>query len=291
MSTNDLLTRAKQGDADAIAALIDRSLRPKGIAVSAAYQGDRLEIVVRARQHPNRRILLSLVQRGMANLAPAQVERVELVARSNTDDSVFWRARFDLGTPGFLVPTVQGWGSELGPLADTLREQQDTIVRFMEGDGQVRCLASLSDIRQALGVTNLSAAAIARHPHLRQVSECLSTFSRIDENGDRCVEDISLLEPGKPWRTVTLRIRVDCLWDGETPHIVTLEAREVPKAEPAPPPAAKTTETKVPEWEEPAENLLAEFGEAATRPSTVAPASEEEGSLTLSDLAEAWANF
>ncbi|HAN46410.1 MAG TPA: hypothetical protein DCQ32_07640 [Cyanobacteria bacterium UBA8156] len=284
MSTNDVLTRAKQGDADAIAALIDRSLRPKGIAVSAAYQGDRLEIVVRARQHPNRRILLSLVQRGMESLAPAQVERVDLVACSNTDDSVFWRARFELGTAGSLV-AVNGLGSDLGPLAATLRAQQDTIVRFVEGDGQVRCLASLSDISQALGTTNLSAVAIARHPQLRQVSECLSTFGRIDENGDRCLEGLSLLEPGKPWRTVTLRIRVDCLWDGETPHIVTLEAREVPKPEPVPPPIG--------EWQEPAENLLAEFGEAATRSSIVPPSppTDEEASLTLSELADAWANF
>ncbi|MFQ3679902.1 MAG: hypothetical protein SNJ60_05285 [Pseudanabaenaceae cyanobacterium] len=286
MSTNDTLTRAKQGDADAIAALIDRSLRPKGIAVSAAYQGDCLEIVVRARQHPNRRILLSLVQRGMENLAPAQVERVELVACSSMDDSVFWRARFDLTASGSLVPTRNNLGAELGPLAATLREQQDTIVRFVDVDGQVRCLTSLADISQALGATNLSAAAIARHPQLRQVSECLSTFGRIDENGDRCVDGLALLEPGKPWRTVTLRIRMDCLWDGGAPHIVTLEAREVPKPEPVPP--------KEPaEWQEPAANLLAEFGAAVT-PTAPAPNNEPEdgeASLTLSDLADAWANF
>ncbi len=291
MSSNDTLARAKQGDADAIAALIDRSLRPKGIAVSAAYRGDRLEIVLRARQHPNRRVLLSLVQRGMENLAPAQVERVDLVACHSSDDSVFWRARFELGTGGSLVPTNNGLGSELGPLADTLRAQQDTIVRFADEDGQVRCLASLADISQALGMTNLSAAAIARHPQLRLVSECLSTYGRIDENGDRCLEGLGLLEPGKSWRTATLRIRSECLWDGETPHIVTLEAREVPKPNPTVQIRIQTA-PETPDWQEPAEDLLAEFGAAATQGSTAPSASpDEEASLTLSELAEAWANF
>lgn len=66
--TNPQLERAKQGDPEAIAALMRRSLEPKGINVQAESGGDVLRVVLEGSQPVNREALLAFIRKGMLQL-------------------------------------------------------------------------------------------------------------------------------------------------------------------------------------------------------------------------------
>jgi hypothetical protein len=66
--TNLQLERAKQGDPEAIAALMRRSLEPKGINVQAESGGDVLRVVLEGSQPVNREALLAFIRKGMLQL-------------------------------------------------------------------------------------------------------------------------------------------------------------------------------------------------------------------------------
>lgn len=67
-TTNPQLERAKQGDPEAIAALMRRSLEPKGINVQAESGGDVLRVVLEGSQPVNREALLAFIRKGMLQL-------------------------------------------------------------------------------------------------------------------------------------------------------------------------------------------------------------------------------
>ncbi|TAD76428.1 MAG: hypothetical protein EA001_12350 [Oscillatoriales cyanobacterium] len=66
--TNPQLERAKHGDPEAIAALMRRSLEPKGINVQAESGGDVLRVVLEGSQPVNREALLAFIRKGMLQL-------------------------------------------------------------------------------------------------------------------------------------------------------------------------------------------------------------------------------
>ncbi|MEB3355327.1 MAG: hypothetical protein VKK04_01175 [Synechococcales bacterium] len=104
MKPADLLARARQGDAQAIAHLLQRSLTSQGLTVTATQdQQGCLEITLEGERVPDQAVLMGLIRRGLgrlqvANLAVVRVhavqpgfdwfawsEEVELEGRSPTD--------------------------------------------------------------------------------------------------------------------------------------------------------------------------------------------------------------
>ncbi|NJK27379.1 MAG: hypothetical protein HC925_00690 [Coleofasciculaceae cyanobacterium SM2_3_26] len=62
--TNDLLTLAKQGDTQAIAALLNRQLQSKGITARATLKGCCLHVLLESDTTPDRATLLPWIQKG-----------------------------------------------------------------------------------------------------------------------------------------------------------------------------------------------------------------------------------
>jgi len=76
MTQPNLLELAKQGDAQAIASLMNRQLQPKGITVKVALKDACLQIMLESAQVPNQQALVAFVRKGIVGLGAASIERV-----------------------------------------------------------------------------------------------------------------------------------------------------------------------------------------------------------------------
>lgn len=63
ISQPSILELAKQGDSQAIVALMNRSLKPKGITAIANLEGEALRIVLQAAQLPHQSSLVAFVRK------------------------------------------------------------------------------------------------------------------------------------------------------------------------------------------------------------------------------------
>lgn len=94
MAQGNIVELAKKGDASAIATLMNKSLRPKGVAAQAVRTGNFLEITLHSQRALNQKAMLEIVQKGMKNLQVAAIERV--LVRSQTGDTPTWESEFVL---------------------------------------------------------------------------------------------------------------------------------------------------------------------------------------------------
>ena len=101
MNLDRLLERARQGDADAIARLISRSLGGKGVVASATWQSDqRLDILLESEQLLDRAVVVPLIRRGFLRLEMGcSIASVHLTSRRLGQDFPDWQETFHLPAP------------------------------------------------------------------------------------------------------------------------------------------------------------------------------------------------
>jgi len=78
MSQHNLLELAKQGDANAIATLINQALQPQGITAKASIKNGCLQIMLEAQQVPNQQVVVSLIYDGLVSLDINSFNRQDL---------------------------------------------------------------------------------------------------------------------------------------------------------------------------------------------------------------------
>ncbi|RMF63253.1 MAG: hypothetical protein D6742_18035, partial [Cyanobacteria bacterium J069] len=81
MAQTNLLELAKQGDPQAIATLMNRSLQPRGMTADVARQGNCLYVTLQAEQVPNRQVLTAFVQNGISNLGVSSIQLVKIAGQ------------------------------------------------------------------------------------------------------------------------------------------------------------------------------------------------------------------
>lgn len=97
MTQPNLLELAKQGDARAIAALINRSVQPKGITVvKAAFKDSCLQIMLESATVPNQQALVAFVRKEITGLAAASIQRVRVYGRRTGEEVPAWSQEFEL---------------------------------------------------------------------------------------------------------------------------------------------------------------------------------------------------
>jgi hypothetical protein len=89
---------AKQGDANAIAALINNSLKEKRIIAKVTKKDDCLQIILESPEAPSQELLVSSIRKGLMSLAPESINHVKIYARPSVGSPVFWSERFSLTT-------------------------------------------------------------------------------------------------------------------------------------------------------------------------------------------------
>ncbi len=90
MSEQNVLELAKNGNADAISALMNRSLKQREITAKVIRKDNSLRIMLEANEVPNQSRLVEFVSHGIRNLKVAGINRLELFGRQVGDDVPAW---------------------------------------------------------------------------------------------------------------------------------------------------------------------------------------------------------
>lgn len=127
MAQNPQLERAKQGDPEAIAALMQRSLEAKGISVRAESDGsETLLVTLEGPQAVNRDALVSFIQKGMMQLGIRTLSTVKVEWQERGSFLTEWTAEIPLdGSAASTFDSVPL--SDMGPASGgaTLEDVDD----------------------------------------------------------------------------------------------------------------------------------------------------------------------
>ncbi|WP_448598367.1 hypothetical protein [Thermoleptolyngbya sp.] len=99
MAQTNLLELAKQGDPQAIATLMNRSLQPRGMTASVNRQGNCLYVMLQAEQVPNRQVLTAFVQNGISNLGVSSIQLVKIAGQQFGMAEPAWTQDLRIDTP------------------------------------------------------------------------------------------------------------------------------------------------------------------------------------------------
>lgn len=99
MTQLHLIEQAKQGDPSAIAALMNKSLQPKGMTATVNRYADRLEVTLEAERVPNRQALTAFVEKGISNLGLQMIQSVKVSGQQIGAESPAWSHELYLETP------------------------------------------------------------------------------------------------------------------------------------------------------------------------------------------------
>ena len=97
MPQPNLLQRAKQGDSDAIAALMNLTLQDKGVAAKVVRIQDYLHISFRATKALNQNTLVEFVRQGLQRLEVESIQTVKVYGLKTDAELPDWVTTFQLG--------------------------------------------------------------------------------------------------------------------------------------------------------------------------------------------------
>ncbi|MDB9315987.1 hypothetical protein PN462_22945 [Spirulina sp. CS-785/01] len=125
--SSTLLKRAKDGDAAAIASLINRSLNPKGIQATATITSTQLNLTLRAATPFNQGSAVSWLKRAIANLDCPFIDTVQVSAQAeDTGDLFFWQENFFIHNSPSHYPTDPP-NSEAKPPPERRQKPPETV--------------------------------------------------------------------------------------------------------------------------------------------------------------------
>ncbi|MEH2102343.1 MAG: hypothetical protein V7K76_21865 [Nostoc sp.] len=94
MTQPNYLKLAKQGDAQAISVLINRSLQPKGINAKIAFKNSCLKVMLESTLVPEQQVLVEFIRRGITGLNISSVKIVQVYGRRTGEDFPAWSQEF-----------------------------------------------------------------------------------------------------------------------------------------------------------------------------------------------------
>ncbi|WP_121971664.1 DUF4429 domain-containing protein [Leptolyngbya sp. BC1307] len=92
----DIVALSKGGNPKAIAALINRQLKTKGIEAKANLKGRCLEILLEAAQAPDQHSAVKLIGNGLTKLSPNGISTVRLFGKETGKDFFSWENSFSI---------------------------------------------------------------------------------------------------------------------------------------------------------------------------------------------------
>lgn len=101
---SSLLNAAKQGNPNAIAALINRALEPKGITTKVLLNNQCLSILLESVQTPDQAQSFQFVYKGLKSLGLTSINAVKVYGRHTGSDFPDWQQEFNLN--GDIKPEI-----------------------------------------------------------------------------------------------------------------------------------------------------------------------------------------
>lgn len=117
MTSQEVMSAAKQGNPQAIAALMNRSLQPKGITAKAKLTDGCLHVMLESATIPNQAAIVPYVTKGVKGLGIAAVKSLVLYGRIAGEDLPTWTERIE------LVSIVQHYPERF----QTVNQEEDQV--------------------------------------------------------------------------------------------------------------------------------------------------------------------
>ncbi|MGF1568441.1 MAG: DUF4870 domain-containing protein [Nodosilinea sp.] len=153
MSLPELIKRARQGDAQAIARLIIPSLAAQGVTANAHWQGDQLYIALEADQPISRAQTVPAIRRGFRRLGLTRpLESVHLTSRQVGHPDLDWQESFSLN-PSPSPATPASSASLPSPSAPSPEDGVEEEPSCYQSDTALASLAHLAPLFGYLIVT------------------------------------------------------------------------------------------------------------------------------------------
>ncbi len=170
MTQPNILKLAKQGDAEAIASLMNRHLHPKGIAAKVTFQDACLEVMLESAEVPNQQILVAFIRKGLTALGAASIERVKVYGQQTGKEFPAWSKEFDLGMAEADLEAVDNEQSANNPQilsicinlsGDTAQGLKNQDFEFIANQISTDILSSCTDVFiQKVSISNGSSVII-----------------------------------------------------------------------------------------------------------------------------------
>ncbi|MCU0517204.1 MAG: hypothetical protein MUC60_10145 [Oscillatoria sp. Prado101] len=97
---------AKQGNPQAIKALLNQSLQPEGITVRVRLKNNCLTVLAESNQPPEKSFTVNFIREKMEDLRPQSVHRVVVQGRATGNTSTVWRVGLSLNSQS-QAPTAE----------------------------------------------------------------------------------------------------------------------------------------------------------------------------------------
>lgn len=110
MTGPNLIQLAQQGNADAIATLMNRSLKAQGMTATVRNRGDRLEVLLESEQVPVPETALAFVRKGLLALGITSIEQVQVSGQQLNASTPAWTETFAIASSSAPHPTPSTTG-------------------------------------------------------------------------------------------------------------------------------------------------------------------------------------
>jgi hypothetical protein len=163
----NLLELSKQGNVEAIAALINKSLRVRGVTAKVILKGTCLKVMLEASIVPNQKLLAPCVLKDVTAFNSDAIETLQVLGRQAGKTVVAWTQDFTLRVPetSLPVPPIEANGE--APPDVALLEQLKN--RELAKQGDLAAIATL--LNQAINDENIHITVSAEDTLLRVVVE------------------------------------------------------------------------------------------------------------------------
>lgn len=142
MTQPNILELAKQGDAKAIALLLNRQLQAKGITAAASLKDGCLQVMLEAAEAPSQQVLAPWVSKSIAGLGAASIEKVKVYGRQTGAKVPAWSQEFEVA------------GQKL-PVADVTQGQATSSDNTESNQLSLKERAKLGDVEAIASLLNL----------------------------------------------------------------------------------------------------------------------------------------
>ncbi|MEG4242626.1 SHOCT domain-containing protein [Microcoleus sp. MON2_D6] len=142
MTQPNILELAKQGDAKAIALLLNRQLQAKGITAAASLKDGCLQVMLEAAEAPSQQVLAPWVSKSIAGLGAASIEKVKVYGRQTGAKVPAWSQEFE------------GAGQKL-PVANVTEERASSSDNTESNQLSLKERAKLGDVDAIASLLNL----------------------------------------------------------------------------------------------------------------------------------------
>ncbi len=140
---------AKQGDTQAIAALINCSLQSKGITARVSLKQDCLKIMLEAVQVPDKQMSVELIHKELMDVGTNTIKQVKVFGREIGEDFPSWQAEFEVptqATPDFTELAKQGNTDAIRILIAQWLEPQNVTAKVSLKDSCLRVMLEAVEV-------------------------------------------------------------------------------------------------------------------------------------------------